>query len=85
MSRFPRWPRRLGILTAAVVIAGLIATLVVHAMPKPSRAGRNPERPRARRELKGPELRAGTPAFLKQLAIVGLIALVGRKVFRIRL
>ena len=85
MSRFRRWPGHLGILTAVVVMAGLIATLVVHAMPGPDRGGRNPERKRPRRELKGPELGAGTPAVLKQLVIIAAIALVGRKVFRIRL
>jgi hypothetical protein len=85
MSRFVRWPRHLGILAAAIVVAGLVATLLVHAMPKPNRVGRRTERPRERREFAGPELAAGAPAFFKQLVIVGVIALVGRKVFRIRI
>lgn len=85
MSRFARWPRHLAVLTGAILVAGLLATLLVHAMPRPNRGGRRSERPRERREFAGPELRAGAPAFLKQLVIVGVIALVGRKVFRIRI
>lgn len=85
MSRFARWPRHLGVLAGAVVVTGLVATLLVHAMPKPNRGGRRAEGPRERREFAGPEPGAGAPAFLKQLVIVGVIALVGRKVFRIRI
>jgi len=87
MSRRVRWLKPLAILSVAIVAAGLIATVMVHAVPAPQRAGRERAAAgtRERREFRGPQLRRGAPAVLKQIVIVGVIALLGRTVLRIRL
>lgn len=89
MSRRVRWLKQLTILVAAIGAAGLVLTLLVHALPAPRRGGRervaSTEQPRERREFRSPQFGRGLPAFLKQIAIVAVIAVVGRKVLRIRL
>jgi len=88
MSRRVRWLKQLAILVTAIAAAGLALTLLVRVLPAPRRGIRERapgERPRERREFRGPQLRRGGPAVLKQVLIVGVIALVGRKVLRIRL
>jgi hypothetical protein len=88
MSRRVRWLKQLAILVTAIAAAGLALTLLVRVLPAPHRGTRERvpgERPRERREFRGPQVRRGSPEVLKQIVIVGVIALLGRKVLRIRL
>jgi hypothetical protein len=83
-----RWLKQLAILIAGIAAAGLVFTLLVRVLPAPHRGSRERapgERPRERREFRGPQLARGGPAVLKQIVIIGVVVLLGRKVLRIRL
>ena len=83
MSRPVRWLTRLTILVGVIGAVGLVFTLLVHTVQAPRRA--RDGAPVAHRTFRPPHIVRGTPAFLKQIAIVGLIALVGRRFLKIRL
>jgi hypothetical protein len=83
-----RWLKQLAILITGIAAAGLVLTLLVRILPAPHRGGRQRtpgERPRERREFRGPQFARGGPAVLKQIVIIGVVVLLGRKVLRIRL
>lgn len=87
MSGRVRWFKQMAMLVTAIAATGLVFALLVRVIPAPHRrTERAPgEQPRERRQSRGPQLRRGSVAVLKQIVIVGVVALAGRKLLRIRL